>query len=66
MFNWIKKLIGGMDRTEAASERGAVATEGIADLLEKTHLALQQRLGAAEEPAAPEGPRNGRKRIAST
>jgi hypothetical protein len=40
--------------------------EGIADLLEKAHLALQQRLGAPEGPAAAEeGPRNGRKRIAS-
>jgi hypothetical protein len=66
MFNWIKKLLGGMDRTEAASERAAAAMEGIADLLEKAHLALQQRLGTAEEPAAvEEGPRNGRKRIAS-
>jgi hypothetical protein len=64
MFQWIKKLIGGMDRTEAASERAAVAMEGIADLLEKAHLALQQRLGAAAEtPAIEEAPRNGRKRI---
>jgi hypothetical protein len=40
--------------------------EGIADLLEKAHLALQQRLGAAKETAAVEDtPRNGRKRIAS-
>src|SRR5262249_25519454 len=68
MFNWIKKVIGGMDRTEAASERAAVALEGIADLLEKAHLALQQRLGAADEPAAVEEKepvRNGSKRIAS-
>jgi hypothetical protein len=61
MFNWIKKLVSGMDRTEAASVRAAVAVEGIADLLEKAHLALQQRLGAAAEPAAIEdAPRNGR------
>jgi hypothetical protein len=58
---------GGLHQTEAASERAAVARKGIADLLEKAHLALQQRLGAADEPAAAEeAPRNGRTRIAST
>jgi hypothetical protein len=63
----------GLDRTEAASERAAVALEGIADLLEEAHAALRQRLAgpAAPEPlpALPEQEpapaRNGRKRIAT-
>jgi hypothetical protein len=72
MLIWIKRLFGGFDRTEAASERAAVAMEGIADLLEEAHTALRQRLQGAPEAAtalpdqAEAAPaRNGRKRIAS-
>jgi hypothetical protein len=55
MFAWLKRLLLGFDRTEAASERAAVALEDIASMLEKARDALQQRLeGPAEEtPALP-------------
>jgi hypothetical protein len=74
MFHWIKKLFTGLDRTEAASERAAVAMEGIADLLKQAHVALRERLaGPADSQPTPalEGQesasaRNGRKKIAST
>jgi hypothetical protein len=54
MLNWIRKLITGIDRTEAASERAATAMEGIADLLEQARDALKQRLqGAPDQTPAP-------------
>jgi hypothetical protein len=64
MFHWIKKLFTGLDRTEAASERAAVALEGIADLLEKAHVALQQRLIGSDQAPEPEGAaKNGKKKL---
>jgi hypothetical protein len=70
----IVRSFAGLDRTEAASDRAAVALEGIAELLEQAHAALRQRLAgpAAPEPLPvlpeqePAPTRNGRKRIAST
>jgi hypothetical protein len=63
----------GLDRTEAASERAAVAMEGIADLLEQAHVALRGRLQGVPEPAPAvqdqaetQPSRCGRKKIAST
>jgi hypothetical protein len=71
MITWLKRLFGGLDRTEAASERAATAMEGIADLLEQAHVALRQRLQGGAEPvpaldqAEKEPSRNGRRRIAN-
>jgi hypothetical protein len=62
----------GIDRTEAASERAAVAMEGKATLLEQAHQALAQRLtgppetsAALPDQAEATPARNGRRRIAS-
>jgi hypothetical protein len=66
LLNWIRKLITGIDRTEAASERAAAAMKGIADLLEQAHVALRQRLISSEpEPAEPlpAPAKNGKKKL---
>jgi hypothetical protein len=43
LITWLKRLFGGLDRTEAASECAAAAMEGIATLLEEAHAALLGR-----------------------
>jgi hypothetical protein len=45
MLNWLKRMLLGFDRTEAASERAAKAMEDIADSLESARDGLRQRLG---------------------
>jgi hypothetical protein len=72
MITWLKKLFGGLDRTEGASERAALAMEGIADLLKQAHTALRQRLSgtpapapAALDQAETQPAKSGRKRIAT-
>lgn len=71
MMTWIKRLFGVLDRTDAASERIALAMEGMATDIEAARGMLRDRLGidgneaslpapalpAAEEPAR----RNGKK-----
>jgi hypothetical protein len=58
MFNFIRKLFGGLDRSEAAAERVALAVEGLAEDLEGLRARVRQRLGldAPAGPAAPEAP----------
>jgi hypothetical protein len=67
MLNWIRKLFTGLDRTEAASDRAALALEGIADLLEQAHVALRQRLVGSSEPEPaeplPAPAKNGKKKL---
>ncbi len=68
-IGWLKRLFGGMDRSEAASERIATALEGMAADLEAARDALRQRLGIEEqsagEPLAIEGTRNGKRKSAA-
>jgi hypothetical protein len=52
MLSFIRKLFGSMDRGEAASERVAVALEGLAEDVERVRAALRERLGVAELSAA--------------
>jgi hypothetical protein len=67
MMQWLKRLFGVLDRGNAASERIALALEGMAADLEAARAMLRDRVGLEEQPVAAlpgsEEPtrRNGRK-----
>jgi hypothetical protein len=69
MLKFLGRLFGAADRVEVASDRLALAVEGIADDLEKLRASLRDRLGLDSPPAtavpalpAPEDSANGRRR----
>jgi hypothetical protein len=62
MFNWIKNLFAGLDRTEAASARAGQAMEDVATLLEQARDALRQRLQGAPKRLLPSRTRPRRSR----
>lgn len=46
MLNWVRNLLSGFDRTQAASERTATAMEDIADMVEQARDQLKAKLEA--------------------
>jgi hypothetical protein len=67
MLKFLGRLFGAADRVESASDRLALAVEGIASDLESVRAALRERLGLDSLPAvpalpAPEDNATGRKR----
>lgn len=51
MLSFLSRLFGGLSRVEAASDRVALAMEGIAEDLEQARAALRQRIGLDGLPA---------------
>jgi hypothetical protein len=69
MLKFLGKLFGAADRVESASDRLALAVEGIASDLESVRAALRDRFGLDALPATavpalpvPEDNATGRKR----
>jgi hypothetical protein len=53
MLKFLARLFGAADRVEVASDRLALAVEGIASDLESVRAALRERLGLDSLPAVP-------------